>query len=61
MAMAKFTLPYEPQYTAHREAEKQRKEARDRLRRATREKASPSIVPEPVHDDETIKGDEKVK
>lgn len=66
MATAKFMLPYEPQYTGHRDAEKRRKEARDRLRRVTREQVSPSIVPETLvresaHDDEAVADGEKIK
>jgi hypothetical protein len=43
--MTKFVLPYESQYTGHREAEKRHKETQDWLRRREPKVVSPSIVP----------------
>ncbi|HUC51690.1 MAG TPA: hypothetical protein VMA30_20080 [Xanthobacteraceae bacterium] len=56
---SKFVLPYEPQYTRHREAEKQQQDARDWLRRRERETTSPAIVPELAPDHE--REDQKAK
>jgi hypothetical protein len=44
--MSNFVLPYEPEYTAHREAEKRRHEIKDWLRQGKAEVSSPSVVPE---------------
>ncbi len=52
--MSKFMLPYEPQYAGHRDAKKQHKDARDRLRE-TRETTSPHLVPEPAREDDKTK------
>lgn len=53
--MPKFVLPYEPEYTGHRETKgQQQKSARDSLRRREREVASPGIVPEPMREDEKV-------
>ncbi len=53
--MSKFVLPYEPQYTGHRDAKKQHKDVRDSLRRNPRETTSPSLVPEPAREDDKTK------
>ena len=50
VATSKIILPYEPGYVANKEADKQRKETKERLRQREREFAKrqqpPSIVPE---------------
>jgi hypothetical protein len=53
--MSKFTLPYEPQYTGHREAQKQHQETKEWLLRRERGVASPPIVPEHAREDEKVK------
>lgn len=63
--MSKFVLPYEPQYTGHRDAKSQQKDARDRQRRQrretelcgteSREAGSPALVPEPVRENHRTK------
>jgi hypothetical protein len=50
VATSKIILPYEPGYVANKEADKRRKEAKERLRQREREFAErqqpPLIVPE---------------
>jgi hypothetical protein len=50
VATSKIILPYEPGYVANKEADKRRKETKERLRQREREFAErqqpPSIVPE---------------
>jgi hypothetical protein len=53
--MSKFTLPYEPEYTGHRDAQKQHQETKEWLLRREREVASPPIVPEHARQDEKVK------
>ena len=52
VATSKIILPYEPGYVANKEADKRRKETKERLRQRDREFAErqqpPSIVPERV-------------
>jgi hypothetical protein len=59
LSESRIVLPYEPQYSGHREAEKRRKQTHDWLARRERELAelhrSPSIVPdrsERTHDED---------
>jgi hypothetical protein len=58
LSTSKIVLPYEPQYTGHREAEKRRKQTREWLRRRERELAerhlAPSIVPEHAREHEEV-------
>jgi hypothetical protein len=46
LTMSKFVLPYEPQFTAHREAEKRHQDVKDWLRGRDDKEPAPSIVPE---------------
>jgi hypothetical protein len=46
VVMSKFVLPYEPEYSAHRGAEKRHRDTKNWLRDREREPSSPSIVPE---------------
>jgi hypothetical protein len=43
---SQLVLPCDPQYTAHREAQKRRQETREWLLQRDRASATPSIVPE---------------
>lgn len=43
---SRLVLPCDPQYTAHREAEKRRQETREWLLQRERASVAPSIVPE---------------
>jgi hypothetical protein len=43
---SRLVLPCDPQYTAHREAEKRRQQTREWLRQRERTRVAPSIVPE---------------
>jgi hypothetical protein len=56
LSESRIVLPYEPQYSGHREAEKRRKQTHDWLAQRERELAelhqAPSIVPDRTHEED---------
>jgi hypothetical protein len=50
MSKLNFVLPYEPQSTAHREAQQRHQDIKQWLRRRERQLPAPSIVPD--HEDD---------